>query len=116
RRERNALVDRARELLDRVGILARADFPPTRLSGGERQRCAIARALMNDPELVLCDEPTGNLDSVTGRKIHDLILELNRELGTAFVIVTHDHSLARLAHRRLTMRDGRFELDQLPES
>ena len=109
RAERESLVERGRELLNRVGILDRAEFPPTRLSGGERQRCAIARALMNDPEIVFCDEPTGNLDTVTGQRIHELILELNREFGIGFVIVTHERDLAALAHRRLSMRDGLFE-------
>ena len=108
RRSRAELVARARELLEKVGVLDRAEFPSGRLSGGERQRVAIARALMNDPELVFCDEPTGNLDTVTGDKIHQLIIELNRELGTAFVVVTHDLGLAQLAHRTLTMRDGLF--------
>ncbi|MBN1442991.1 MAG: ABC transporter ATP-binding protein [Planctomycetes bacterium] len=102
------IVERARSLLERVGILERQDFPPSRLSGGERQRAAIARALMNDPELVFCDEPTGNLDTVTGHRIHGLILELNRDLGTGFVLVTHDRGLSRLAHRTLAMRDGLF--------
>jgi lipoprotein-releasing system ATP-binding protein len=109
RRDREDLKERAAALLARVGILERAEFPPSRLSGGERQRCAIARALMNEPELVFCDEPTGNLDTVTGRKIHELILELNHGLGTGFVIVTHDEGLARLAQRTLRMRDGLFE-------
>ncbi|MEM7232072.1 MAG: ABC transporter ATP-binding protein [Planctomycetota bacterium] len=109
RKRRAELDKRASELLDRVGILDRADFPPSRLSGGERQRCAIARALMNDPELVFCDEPTGNLDTATGQRIHELILELNREIRTAFVIVTHDQNLAALAHRQLAMRDGLFD-------
>lgn len=108
RSERTTLTERARDLLGRVGVLDRADFPSGRLSGGERQRVAIARSLMNDPELVFCDEPTGNLDTVTGDKIHELLVELNRELQTAFVIVTHDIGLARLAHRTLTMRDGLF--------
>lgn len=109
RRRRGELTARAERLLSRVGILERGGFPPTRLSGGERQRAAIARALLNQPEIVYCDEPTGNLDSVTGEKIHQLMLELNRELGATFVLVTHDEELARHAHRRLRMRDGRFE-------
>jgi lipoprotein-releasing system ATP-binding protein len=116
RRDKAELSRRGRELLDRVGILERSHFPPTRLSGGERQRAAIARALMNDPELVYCDEPTGNLDTVTSQKIHDLILELNVELGTGFVVVTHDPGLAALAGRILTMRDGLFEGAQPPPS
>jgi len=102
---------RAEELLERVGIPARRDFPPTQLSGGERQRAAIARALMNSPQVVFCDEPTGNLDTVTGEKIHELILDLNRTLGVTFVMVTHDEGLASLAHRKLTMRDGIFVSD-----
>jgi lipoprotein-releasing system ATP-binding protein len=109
RRRRAELTARAERLLERVGIIGRRDFPPTRLSGGERQRAAIARALLNEPEVVYCDEPTGNLDSVTGEKIHQLMLELNRETGASFVLVTHDEELARHAHRRLRMRDGRFE-------
>ena len=107
--QRSRLEERARELLDRVGVLDRSEFPPSRLSGGERQRVAIARALMNNPELVFCDEPTGNLDTSTGDRIHELILELNRELGIGFILVTHDEGLASLASRILTMRDGRFE-------
>ncbi len=99
---------KARELLERVGVADRMEFQPAQLSGGERQRVAIARALINDPQVVFCDEPTGNLDTVTGKRIHDLILELNRTLGVTFVIVTHDQELAALAHRRLTMRDGKF--------
>lgn len=109
RRLKRQLVDRAEKLLDRVGILARRDFPPTRLSGGERQRAAIARALLNEPEIVYCDEPTGNLDTQTGERIHHLILELNRETGITFILVTHDEELAQHAHRRLRMRDGKFE-------
>ena len=107
--QRSRLEERARKLLDRVGVLDRSEFPPSRLSGGERQRVAIARALMNNPELVFCDEPTGNLDTSTGDRIHELILELNRELGIGFILVTHDQGLASLASRILTMRDGRFE-------
>ena len=109
RRRRQELLERARDLLDKVGILERQDFPPTRLSGGERQRAAIARALFNQPEIVYCDEPTGNLDTQTGEKIHQLILELNRNMGVSFVLVTHDQSLAALASRRLHMKDGKFD-------
>jgi lipoprotein-releasing system ATP-binding protein len=108
RRGRGEFTQRAEELLDRVGILERKDFQPGQLSGGERQRAAIARALMNQPQVVFCDEPTGNLDTATGEKIHELILDLNERLGVSFVIVTHDESLAGLAHRTLTMKDGVF--------
>lgn len=109
RRESARLTKRADYLLERVGIIDRRDFPPTRLSGGERQRAAIARALINDPEIVYCDEPTGNLDTKTGSKIHELMRELNRETGISFVLVTHDAELAALADRRAHMVDGLFE-------
>jgi lipoprotein-releasing system ATP-binding protein len=109
RRPKEHFRQRAESLLERVGIHHRKDFPPTRLSGGERQRAAIARALINEPELVLCDEPTGNLDTRTGSRIHDLILDLNAETRISFVLVTHDEGLARIAHRRLRMIDGLFE-------
>jgi lipoprotein-releasing system ATP-binding protein len=99
---------RAESLLERVGIAERKDFPPSRLSGGEKQRAAIARALLNNPRVVFCDEPTGNLDKATSQRIHDLILDLNRTLNVSFVIVTHDDGLADLAHRKLAMLDGLF--------
>jgi lipoprotein-releasing system ATP-binding protein len=108
RARRKELTRSAEELLERVGIHGRKDFPPTRLSGGERQRAAIARALMNRPKIVFCDEPTGNLDKATGQKIHELILELNQTMAVTFVIVTHVEELANLAHRRLPMQDGIF--------
>ena len=108
RARRADLEAKAETLLDRVGIRQRRDFFPTQLSGGERQRAAIARSLMNDPRIVFCDEPTGNLDTMTGERIHDLILELNRTLNVTFILVTHDERLASLAHRCLTMRDGVF--------
>jgi lipoprotein-releasing system ATP-binding protein len=111
RAERADLERRAEALLDQVGIHARKDFYPAQLSGGERQRAAIARALMNEPQIVFCDEPTGNLDTETGVKIHDLILDLNRLLKVSFILVTHDLELASLARRRLHMRDGVFIAD-----
>lgn len=106
--QKRELTAKAEGLLERVDILQRKDFSPTQLSGGERQRAAIARALMNGPQVVFCDEPTGNLDTVTGERIHDLILDLNRSLSVSFVLVTHDEGLASLARRRLVMRDGVF--------
>jgi len=97
---------RALELLDRVGLSHRIDHVPGRLSGGERQRVAIASALMNNPKLVLADEPTGDLDLITAEEILDLFRELNREYGTAFLIVTHSQQVASKANRTLELRDG----------
>jgi putative ABC transport system ATP-binding protein len=99
---------RTRELLDFVGLAARADHRPSQLSGGEMQRVAIARALANRPRLLLADEPTGELDQATGQHVAELLDRVNGD-GTAMVIVTHDHALASRARRVLTMRDGRVE-------
>jgi len=99
---------RTRELLDYVGLSARADHRPSQLSGGEMQRVAIARALANRPRLLLADEPTGELDQATGEHVAALLDRVNAD-GTAMVIVTHDHALADRARRVLTMRDGRVE-------
>ena len=99
--------DRALAAVARVGLSARAEFPPSKLSGGERQRVAIARALMGSPSLLLCDEPTGNLDTVSTQGILALFAQLNRE-GLTLVIVTHDEAVARLASRRVHIVDGRL--------
>jgi putative ABC transport system ATP-binding protein len=99
---------RTKELLDYVGLSPRADHRPSQLSGGEMQRVAIARALANRPQLLLADEPTGELDEATGAQIAALLDRVNRD-GTALVIVTHDQTLAGRAARVLTMRDGRIE-------
>jgi len=99
---------RTRELLDYVGLAARADHRPSQLSGGEMQRVAIARALANRPRLLLADEPTGELDQTTGEHVAALLDRVNAD-GTAMVIVTHDHALASRARRVLTMRDGRVD-------
>ncbi len=101
--------DAARALLDRMGLSDRADARPARLSGGERQRVAIARALINQPPLLLCDEPTGNLDRDTGRRIADLFLELIEEQGVMLILVTHDHELARRFDRVFELQEGRLE-------
>jgi ABC-type lipoprotein export system ATPase subunit len=103
---RTGLAERGMELLDRVGLSARADHRPAKLSGGEQQRVAIARALMNDPDVVLCDEPTGNLDSQTGSDICELLCRLNRENRQTLIVVTHEEEIARRAHRVIHLRDG----------
>jgi putative ABC transport system ATP-binding protein len=98
---------RAKELIEEVGLTDRAHHYPSQLSGGEQQRVAIARALANDPAIVLADEPTGNLDSTTGRHIMEMLLAVRRTRRSTMVLVTHDADLAALADSRLVLRDGR---------
>jgi len=99
---------RAREILDRVGLKDRVDHYPRQLSGGEQQRVAIARAFVVQPEVVFADEPTGNLDAVTGEEIVSQMFELNRERGTTLVLVTHDEHLAGRCERRIELAAGRI--------
>jgi lipoprotein-releasing system ATP-binding protein len=100
--------ERARRGLDEVGLLPRATHAPSELSGGEQQRVAVARALVNDPAVVLADEPSGNLDPATGASLHALLEGLRRSRGATFVIATHDPALARTAGRVLALREGRL--------
>jgi putative ABC transport system ATP-binding protein len=103
--------DRAQELLERVGIGDQADKLPTTLSGGQQQRAAIARALANDPPLLLADEPTGNLDSATAEAVLELFADLNAE-GRTIVVVTHERDIRSIAGRQVTLQDGRVVTDE----
>ncbi|MBW2404632.1 MAG: ABC transporter ATP-binding protein, partial [Deltaproteobacteria bacterium] len=107
------LEDRARQLLDEVGLTDRLTHRPGELSGGEQQRVALARALLMKPELVLADEPTGNLDSQTSNSVQSLIFDLNRRHGITFLIVTHSRDFAAMMPRRVSMKDGRIDSDEL---
>ena len=99
---------RALELLDFLGLSHRASHKPNELSGGEQQRVAVARALINKPSVVFADEPSGNLDSNSAQKLHELFFELRDNFGQTFVIVTHNQELANMADRKLVMKDGRI--------
>ncbi len=105
-KSQNECRPRAEELLMRLNVIARKEHKPSQLSGGEQQRVAVARALFNNPSVVLADEPSGNLDSAHARELHQLFFELRTELGHTFVIVTHNEELADMADRKLVMRDG----------
>jgi putative ABC transport system ATP-binding protein len=107
---RNAAA-RAGELIKDIDLVARAHHYPAQLSGGEQQRIAVARAFANGPSILLADEPTGNLDTNNGRHVFDLMVDMNRKRGTTLVLVTHEHELADLADRRISLRDGRIVSD-----
>ncbi|MDX1352679.1 MAG: lipoprotein-releasing ABC transporter ATP-binding protein LolD [Thiomicrorhabdus sp.] len=99
---------KAHKLLEKVGLASRAQHKPSELSGGERQRVAIARALITEPSCILADEPTGNLDHASAEQVFQLLVDLNNELGTALLIVTHDRSLAAKMDRQVTLLDGQL--------
>lgn len=105
-RPRPAQIDHATALLDRVGLTSQLQKSPSQLSGGQQQRCSIVRALVHSPQLILADEPTGNLDSRSGADVFALMREMNTELGVAFVMITHDDRLAQAADRLCRMEDG----------
>lgn len=105
-RETHAARARGRDLLKRMGLADRIDYPTANLSGGQKQRVAVARALMNSPELVLADEPTGNLDRASATQVMELLSEINREEGTTFLISTHDEKIAAACQRQIVVVDG----------
>jgi putative ABC transport system ATP-binding protein len=108
-------IPQARKLLDQVGLAERMDHYPVQLSGGEQQRVALARAFIVEPPIVMADEPTGNLDSINGEKILELLLSRNSKAGTTLVLVTHDPQVAALAHRKIVLRDGMIVEDTTRE-
>jgi lipoprotein-releasing system ATP-binding protein len=95
-------------LLERLGISSRKTHKPSELSGGEQQRVAVCRALINNPKVILADEPSGNLDTKNAKELHELFFQLRDDLNQTFIIVTHNEDLAKMADRSLVMRDGRF--------
>lgn len=100
--------NRAKELLTYLNLSHRLNHKPSELSGGEQQRCAVARALINSPKVIFADEPSGNLDSKNAKELHQLFLNLRKDFGYTFVIVTHNEELANLADRKLVMKDGKI--------
>jgi lipoprotein-releasing system ATP-binding protein len=107
-RKRRETEERAKVLLQTLGVGERIDHKPNELSGGEQQRVAVARALINNPDIVFADEPTGNLDSANARELHQLFFDLRKEFQQTFLIVTHNEELAQMSDRQLHMKDGRI--------
>src|SRR5690606_289638 len=97
---------KAHELMDMLGLASRIEHKPAELSGGEQQRTAVARALINSPDLILADEPSGNLDSKNALDLHNLFFQLRKDLGHTFIIVTHNDELSKMADRRIELKDG----------
>ena len=108
---RGVLTRRAMELLDKVGLAAQAQHKPSQLSGGQQQRVAVARALINDPDCILADEPTGQLDSATSAEIMELLAAINRDAGKTVIVVTHEAATAAYARRQILVHDGRVAQD-----
>jgi len=104
--DKSVVEDKALKLMELLGIADRRDNKPSELSGGEQQRASVARALINDPEIVFADEPSGNLDSKNANELHELFFRLRKELNQTFVIVTHNEHLAQMADRKLEIKDG----------
>ena len=109
KRNKKEVEKRAKELLVQLGLENRIEHKPNELSGGEQQRVSVARALINDPALILADEPSGNLDSKTAKELHQLFFDLRDKFQQTFVIVTHNEDLAKMADRTLVMKDGMIE-------
>lgn len=107
-RSKNEVKQRAEELLKILGLSQRLENKPNQLSGGEQQRVAVARALINKPDIVFADEPTGNLDTANAKELHQLFFDLRKEFNQTFLIVTHNEELAQLSDRTLTMKDGKM--------
>jgi lipoprotein-releasing system ATP-binding protein len=107
-RNKNEVKQKAQELLRILGLSQRLENKPNQLSGGEQQRVAVARALINKPDIVFADEPTGNLDTANAKELHNLFFDLRKEFSQTFLIVTHNEELARLSDRTLTMKDGKI--------
>ena len=112
KRNKKEVTKRATDLLTMLGLAHRINHKPDELSGGEKQRVAVARALINDPKIVFADEPSGNLDSNNAESLHQLFFDIKSQLNCTFVIVTHNHELAKLADVCLTMKDGKIENQQ----
>jgi lipoprotein-releasing system ATP-binding protein len=106
KKSESVLKKRANELAELLGIASRLNHKPAQLSGGEQQRVAVARALVNNPDIIFADEPSGNLDTENAQALHELFFKLRDEFGQSFVIVTHNQSLAGMSDRMLTMKDG----------
>ena len=114
-KKKSEAMQRANELLSFLGLADRANHKPAELSGGEKQRVAVARALINEPAVVLADEPSGSLDSKNKAELHQLFFDLRDKFGQTFVIVTHDEELAKLTDRTIHLRDGMVERDLATE-